>query len=128
MTLLVALSITSGLLIFLDKIKKDLVAFWILGAAKKALYRQLFFFFNLVNIMAIGLGIFLGIGALHLLDFVSGHFMPQLFIEKSIPFKITEVGTILAFSTPYLVSLFFVSTVIRDFYRDQQHLDAIRST
>ena len=128
MTLLVALAITSGLLILLDKMKGDLVAFWILGSAKKKMYRQLLVFFNLVNISAIAFGLLLGISSLYLLDLISGQFMPQLFIEKSIPFKITNIGLYLAFFTPYLVSLLVLAVVISDFYREQRPLDAIRTT
>ena len=40
MTLLVSLSITSGLMIFLGKIKGDLASFWILGASKRDLEKS----------------------------------------------------------------------------------------
>lgn len=119
MTLLVSVSITSGLMLFFDKIKMDLISFWLVGMpitnAKKLC--QIFILF--ISFISTFLGTLFGLVLLIILDRSSLEFMPDIFLEAKIPVLISTKATILSFLIPYLVCLIFSYLVISQLKNDK---------
>lgn len=127
MTLLVSLSIISGLMIFYDKVKMDLASFWIMGAPRKRLEKSTYFFFNLLSLLAVCLGLGFGLLFLYALDHYAFEIMPDIFVDRQIPIYITTKGILLSVFIPYGISLFFVAFAVRHFDKDQTFLDHVRA-
>lgn len=128
MTMLVALCITSGLMIFFDKIKKDLVSFWILGSSKKKLTLSAVIFLNVLGLVTVGLGIACALGFLWGLDNYGGNIMPDVFIDRKIPIHITVRGILISFGVPYLISSVFSLLSLLQFQSEEEELlEEIRS-
>lgn len=107
MTLLVSLSITSGFLIFYDKIKMDLMSFWILGKSKKSIFKLSFIFSQVLSILFIILGILFGLAILYLLKSQSYNIFPDIFVERRIPVLIRPSMIFISLFFPYFISSFF---------------------
>lgn len=107
MTLLVALCVTSGFLIFFDKIKVDLMSLWVLGQSKKRVLRLSFAFSQLLSLVFCLLGLVSALGLLALLSSNQLDFMPDFFVERSIPVKVSAFGLVSSFVIPYLVASVF---------------------
>lgn len=100
MTFLVAISITSGLLIFFDKIKLDLVSFWILGASQGLLKKSSRSFLHLLNLLAVILGLGLALIFLYVLDHYMPDIMPAIFVERRIPVHFSVRAFLVSFLIP----------------------------
>lgn len=107
MAFLVAISIMAGLLVFYDKVKRDLASFWILGVRKKTLYNMSTVFTCLLNSLSCLLGISLGLLTLKILEKYSHDLMPEVFVERSLPVEITLNSTLISFFIPMGISLLF---------------------
>lgn len=107
MTFLVSISITAGLLIFYDKVKKDFATFWIIGMEKKRIYRVSSYFTYTLNALACVLGLLLGCAFLWFLKEYSQSFIPEVFVERSLPVKITWASIGVSFFLPMGISLLF---------------------
>jgi len=107
MTLLVALCITSGFLIFFDKIKTDLMSLWVLGHSKKKVLRLSFAFTQALSLSFTLLGLGAGLGLLYFVSMSNISFMPDFFVERNIPVKISAFGVMSSFLIPYLVASVF---------------------
>ncbi|MEX1099492.1 MAG: hypothetical protein WEB87_03630 [Bacteriovoracaceae bacterium] len=107
MTLLVALCITSGFLIFYDKIKMDLMSLWVLGKSKKEVLRLSFVFTQLLSMFFCFVGLVAGLALLGILSSNQINFMPDFFVERSIPVKVTVSGLVSSFLIPYAVASVF---------------------
>ncbi len=107
MTLLVALCITSGFLIFFDKIKIDLMSLWVLGKSKGQVMRLSFVFTQFLSFLFCALGLVVGLGVLSFLSSNQINVMPEFFVERSMPVKITAFGLVSSFLVPYLVASVF---------------------
>ena len=118
MSVLIGICITSGFLIFYNKIKGDLASFWILGLPKKRIMTQVYLLGQGISILFCAFGVFLGVLFLVLLD--SGNFviMPEQFVERNIPVRF-EVGSIfLSFLVPYLVASVFTHFTFKVFKKE----------
>jgi lipoprotein-releasing system permease protein len=119
MSLLIGICITSGFLIFYNKIKVDLASFWILGLSRDKLMTLIYLFGQGLTISFCALGLGLGLLFLLLLDNNNFILMPEQFVERNIPVKIEFLSSFIAFLVPYLVSSFFTHYTFRVFKRDQ---------
>lgn len=120
MTMLVSLCITSGLLIFFDKIRNDLASFWILGASKRSLERAAFLFLNLITFCSVFLGLGLGGIFLFLLDRYGVEVMPDIFVDRKIPIHVTASGVFISFVVPYAIALIFSLISLHQFKRESE--------
>lgn len=127
MSLLVSLCISSGLLIFFNKIKTDLSSFWILGASYKQIESATKLFLHLMSFLAIVLGIVLGLVFLWLLHTYAPDIMPDVFVDRKIPILVTAKGIFISFIIPYVISFLFVNFSFMQFKKDHDVLDHIRS-
>ncbi|MBF0361220.1 MAG: ABC transporter permease [Oligoflexia bacterium] len=120
MTLLVGISITSGLLIFFDKIQLDLVSMWMLGIPKSTLERFMGYFINILSFCSTLLGLIIGAIILFILDHYIPNIMPEIFVEQKIPVHITIQGILISFLIPYLMAIIFSYFSLRNFRKDQR--------
>lgn len=127
MTLLVALCITSGLMLFFDKLKQDLASFWILGASRRALDRSGAVFLVLMSLVSTLVGLGLGLGALYLLHTYGGELMPEGFVDRKIPVKVNQTAVLISFCVPFGISLLFSYFTLANFKKDNDFLETVRS-
>ncbi len=127
MTLLVGLCITSGLMIFLDKIKTDLASFWILGCSEKALGKSADLFLQVVGIVSIFSGIGAALLFLWFLDQYGTEIMPDVFVDRKIPVHIESGGLLISFLVPYVMSTLFGKLTLNLFKKDTDYLEQVRS-
>ena len=127
MSVMVSLCITSGLMIFFDKVKLDLCSFWILGAPKRRLGFAFSVFLNFLGGLSSLLGIIFALIFLYLFDRFGGNIMPEVFVERKIPIFITAKGILISFGIPYIISLFFSYLSLGQFKKDQNLLDNVRA-
>ena len=127
MSLLVSICISSGLLIFFNKIKTDLSSFWILGASFESLNRSTKYFLHLMSFVSIVSGLLGGLVFLWVFDHYAPEIMPDVFVDRKIPILITFKGLLIAFCVPYLISSLFVTFALSQFKREHNLLDHVRS-
>jgi lipoprotein-releasing system permease protein len=127
MTLLVSLCITSGLLIFFDKIKKDLASYWIMGMDNKQIENATSYFLFILSFIAVSIGLLSGLVFLFLLDTYGANIMPDIFVDRKIPVLITTKGLSISFIVPMLISMIFSMISLSQFKRDKNYLTIIRS-
>jgi lipoprotein-releasing system permease protein len=120
MTLLVVISITSGLLIFFSKIKMDLMSFWILGMSKDVLMKLALRFSLLVNFVTCFLAIIAGLLFLFLLDHYAPNIMPDIFVERKLPVNITVSSLLVAFLVPLGISSLFSMFTFSTFRKENE--------
>jgi lipoprotein-releasing system permease protein len=126
MTLLVSLCITTGLLIFFDKIKIDLASFWILGSSKKQLLRASVIFLHLLSFCSVSLGLLAGAIFLFFFHKYGGEIMPAIFVERKIPVFVNFKAISIAFCVPYLISLIFSHFSLKQLENKEGLLDNVR--
>jgi lipoprotein-releasing system permease protein len=128
MTLLVSVAISSGLLIFFNKIKLDLISLWILGLTKEQIQKNMFSFLNFTCVSIILLGLTTGVISLVLFDLYAPEIMPDIFVDRKIPVKIEFKGLMLSFIFPYLICLLFGKLSLKQFKRENDnYLTIVRS-
>lgn len=127
MSLLVSLCISSGLLIFFNKIKTDLASFWILGASFEKINRSTKYFLHLMSLFSILSGVGGGLVFLWIFDHFAPEIMPDVFVDRKIPILITLKGLSISFLVPYIISSIFVSFALNQFKREHNLLDHVRS-
>ncbi len=127
MSLLVSLCISSGLLIFFNKIKTDLSSFWILGASFEQINRSTKYFLHLMSFLSIISGVLVGLIFLYFFDHYAPEIMPDVFVDRKIPILITFRGLLISFLVPYLISSLFVNFALNQFKREHSLLDHVRS-
>ena len=127
MTMLVSLCITSGLLIFFDKIKNDLASFWILGSSKKQLQKAFFIFLTLLSLISVIFGLIAGGIFLFLLHRYGIEIMPEVFVDRKIPILVTPSAVFISFAVPLVISLSFSFFSLNQFKRESSYLSLIRS-
>lgn len=121
MSFLIAIAITTGLLIFYRKVRRDLASFWILGASQKQVERASFAFICFLSAVVCLLGILLSVGALLILEYYGHRIIPDLFVERSLPVQFKLTSFLLAFFIPYLISVIFSYLSFHLFRREQSH-------
>ena len=120
MSLLVAIAITSGLLIFYAKIRRDLMSFWILGMAQENIVSLSYKFTLLLSAVACGLGGMAGYGSLKMLERYGHDIMPDIFIEREFPIELTVLSLSLSLFIPFGISLIFSYLSFANFRKENQ--------
>ena len=115
MSFLIGICITSGFLIFYNKIKIDLASFWILGMSVDKVSKLSYLFGQTITIVFSFLGVVLGGLFLYLLDSKKLIIMPEHFVERNIPVNITIEQVLISFLVPYLVSSVFTHFTFKSF-------------
>lgn len=107
MSLLVAIAITSGLMIFYSKIKRDLMSFWILGMGQKKLLALCFKFTLILSGVTVVVGGIFGTVVLKLLERYGHDLMPDIFVERSLPVQLNFSSIVISLLIPFGISLVF---------------------
>lgn len=125
MSLLVAIAITSGLLIFYSKIRRDLISFWILGMPQAKILNLCFRFTLILSGITCILGGIIGSAALLLLEKYGHDLMPDIFVERQLPveFNFSNIG--LSLVIPFGISLIFSYFSFAYFRKENQSFVAI---
>lgn len=127
MSLLVSLCISSGLLIFFNKIKNDLASFWILGTSYKKISNTTKYFLNFTSIVSIISGIVFALLFLFLFDKFAPEIMPDVFVDRKIPIMISLKGLVISFVVPFGISSLFIYFSLTQFQKEHSPLDQVRS-
>jgi lipoprotein-releasing system permease protein len=125
MSFLVAIAITSGLLIFFGKIKRDLMSFWILGMGQEKILGLCLRFTLLLSGLTCILGVGSGQGALLFLESYGHAVMPDIFVERQFPVHFSLVNTVLSLLIPFGISLIFSWFSFAQFRKENQSFVAI---
>lgn len=127
MGLLVSLCISTGLLIFFNKVKKDLASFWILGASHRSIFKSTTYFLHMMSFSAVALGILFGLIFLWAFDHFAPTVMPAMFVDRQIPILVTAKGVFISFFIPYAIATLFIYFSLFQFKNDTDFLSGIRS-
>lgn len=119
MSLLVSLAITSGFMLFFDKIKIELLSIWVLGKSYKDIMKLNFFMSQILSFGTCLIAVSLGILFLIVMDKYSINLMPSFFLEQKIPMKISTKGILLSFFIPYFIASLFSFLSFKYFKKEQ---------
>lgn len=125
MSLLVAIAITSGLLIFYGKIKRDLMSFWILGMGQDRILGLCLRFTLLLSALTCALGVGSGQGALLLLESYGHSIMPDIFVERQFPVHFSFMNLVISLVIPFGISLVFSWFSFAQFRKENQSFVSI---
>lgn len=119
-SILIGVCISSGFMIFYNKIKFDLASFWILGLSKTKALNLVHAFGQILTVFFCLLGVGTGLLFLYLLQTNQFILMPDQFVERNIPVKIELIHVLISFFVPYLVSLIFTYFTFKTFRKENQ--------
>jgi lipoprotein-releasing system permease protein len=125
MSFLVAIAITSGLLIFYSKIRRDLMSFWILGMSQKKLLALCFKFVLILSAITVGIGGACGYLALKLLETFGHELMPDIFVERRLPVQLDLAHIVVSLLIPFGISVVFSYFSFANFRKENQSFVAI---
>jgi lipoprotein-releasing system permease protein len=125
MSLLVAIAITSGLMIFYSKIRRDLMSFWILGMAQKKLISLCFKFTLILSGVTVLVGGIFGYITLKLLEAFGHQMMPDIFVERELPVQLDFSHIVMSLMIPFGISLVFSYFSFAHFRKENQSFVAI---
>lgn len=125
MSLLVAIAITSGLLIFYSKIRRDLMSFWILGMPQQILIKLCFRFILFFSAIVCILGTVAGFITLRILEVYGHDIVPDIFVERRFPIELNFAHITLSFLIPFGISLVFSYLSFINFRKENQNFAAI---
>jgi ABC-type lipoprotein release transport system permease subunit len=125
MSFLVAIAITSGLLIFYSKIIKDLMSFWILGMSQKKLVNLCFKFTLILSGITVVAGGIFGHLTLKLLEKFGHKLMPDIFVERQLPVHLDFSHIVISLFIPFSISLVFSYFSFVNFRKENQSFVSI---
>lgn len=120
MSLLVAIAITSGLLIFYSKIRRDLMSFWILGMSQEKLVKLCFKFTLILSGITVLVGGIFGYVTLKLLELFGHELMPDIFVERQLPVQLNFAHIVISLIIPFGISLIFSYFSFANFRKENQ--------
>lgn len=127
MALLVSFCISSGLLIFFNKVRLDLSSFWIMGLSPENLYKGTKLFLILLISGSLLLGLISGTVFLVLFKCFGTEILPDVFIDRKIPVYFTFKAYFVSFVLPFCISLVFIRLALKKFKEESNHLQMVRS-
>jgi lipoprotein-releasing system permease protein len=125
MSLLVAIAITSGLMIFYSKIRRDLMSFWILGMGQRKLVGLCFKFTLILSAVTVLIGGIFGYITLKLLETFGHDLMPDIFVERELPVQLDFSHIVMSLMIPFGISLVFSYFSFAHFRKENQSFVSI---
>lgn len=125
MSFLVAIAITSGLLIFYSKIRRDLMSFWILGMPQQKLVNLCFRFIVLFSGVVCILGTGAGFVTLKILESYGHSLIPDIFVERRFPIDLNFNHISLSLFIPFGISVIFSYLSFLNFRKENQSFISI---
>jgi lipoprotein-releasing system permease protein len=120
MSLLISISIGIAFAMFFQKIKQEIITFYILGSTLSSIYRTLFQFGLLFTSTMIATGI--GISYLLLRLLQSKISLPMIFLEKTLPILITSEALIKSFLIPFCITYIFYYYIYSSFKKESSDI------
>lgn len=128
MSFLVAIAITSGLLIFYAKIRRDLMSFWILGMAQAKIISLCYRFTIILSGVTVVVGAITGYGFLLILEKFGHKIVPDIFVERGLPVSLSAEQVLASLAIPFLISIIFSYFSFYQFRKENQSfVDVVRS-
>lgn len=125
---LVGLSIVAGLSIFFNRLKQDFVSFWILGMSLQRIKKVGAINIGIVTISTLVFGNLLGLLSAYTLESFSPVIMPEMFVDRSLPVKITLYSFNFSFVFPVLLTILFTYIASTRFFNSKNDfLKTLRS-
>ncbi len=125
MSFLVAIAITSGLLIFYSKIRRDLMSFWILGMSQRKILKLCFKFTLILSALTVIAGGIFGHITLKLLERFGHDLMPDIFVERQLPVHLDFNHIVVSLIIPFGISLIFSYFSFANFRKENQSFVSI---
>jgi lipoprotein-releasing system permease protein len=125
MSLLVSIAITTGLLIFYSKIRRDLMSFWILGMPQQMLVKLCFRFILILSGIVCVLGTVAGFITLRILEVYGHDLVPDIFVERRFPIELNFNHISLSFLIPFGISVVFSYLSFLNFRKENQNFVSI---
>lgn len=125
MSLLVAIAITSGLLIFYSKIRRDLMSFWILGMAQSQLVKLCFRFTLYLSAATCLVGGTAGYVFLKIVELYGHEIVPDIFVERRLPVDLSLFHVLVSLLIPFGISVIFSYFSFSQFRKENQSFVAI---
>ncbi len=125
MSLLVAIAITSGLLIFYSKIRRDLMSFWILGMSQQKLLSLCFKFTLILSAVTVCVGGIFGHLTLLIIEKYGPQLMPDIFVERELPIHLNFSHIVVSLVVPFGISLIFSYFSFANFRKENQSFVAV---
>lgn len=125
MSLLVSIAITSGLLIFYSKIRRDLMSFWILGMPQEMLVKLCFRFILMLSGFICVLGTVAGFITLRVLERYGHDLVPDIFVERRFPIELNFSHITLSLLIPFGISVVFSYLSFLNFRKENQNFVSI---
>lgn len=128
MSFLVAVAITSGLLIFYAKIRRDLMSFWILGMSQQKIISLCYRFTVLLSGVTVVCGAIAGFGLLVVLERYGHVIVPDIFVERGLPVSLDPSQVLSSLAIPFFISIVFSYFSFSQFRKENQSfVDVVRS-
>ena len=125
MSLLVSIAITTGLLIFYSKIRRDLMSFWILGMPQQMLVKLCFRFILILSGIVCIVGTVAGFITLRVLEIYGHYLVPDIFVERRFPIELNFNHITLSFLIPFGISVVFSYLSFLNFRKENQNFVSI---
>ena len=125
MSLLVSIAITTGLLIFYSKIRRDLMSFWILGMPQQMLVKLCFRFILILSGIVCMFGTVAGFITLRVLEVYGHDLVPDIFVERRFPIELNFNHISLSFLIPFGISVVFSYLSFLNFRKENQNFVSI---
>ena len=125
MSLLVSIAITTGLLIFYSKIRRDLMSFWILGMPQQMLVKLCFRFILILSGIVCIVGTVAGFITLRVLEVYGHDLVPDIFVERRFPIELNFNHITLSFLIPFGISVVFSYLSFLNFRKENQNFVSI---
>jgi lipoprotein-releasing system permease protein len=125
MSLLVSIAITTGLLIFYSKIRRDLMSFWILGMPQQMLVKLCFRFILILSGIVCIFGTVAGFITLRVLEVYGHDLVPDIFVERRFPIELNFNHISLSFLIPFGISVVFSYLSFLNFRKENQNFVSI---
>lgn len=120
MSLLISISIGIAFAMFFQKIKQEIITFYILGATLSSIYKNLFYFGLFFTSTMIGIGV--GIAYILLKFLQSKIVLPIIFLEKTLPILITSQAVVKSFFIPFLITYIFYYYIYSSFKKESSDI------
>ncbi len=128
MALLVTVTIVSGFLSFFNKIKIDLVTFWVSGMSNKQIQKHLFRFVLSLVFLSCFFGVLFGQGVLYALDNMTFSIFPDIFVNGKLPIRVTLNSSLLALFLPLSIASVFSFVTYLSFKKSSHdHISLLRN-
>lgn len=119
MSVLVSLTILSAYSLFLTKVQLEMFVFWLMGRSQRQIKNWMLIFSQSLALIAILMGVLLGLALLFYLKNYAPVIMPDVFVERSLPVSFQLRHFVYAILLPFMIASVFTFFSIKEFFGAQ---------